>query len=102
MAAESIGKYTSNSKGDRIKLRLVRRLTRDKYCIQKLNLFSIIFRSLFSLPFQAGPFALLQAESFVLLLIGSTHFYYLYQVGFIVLIYLLNLHHLPTHLHLIM
>ena len=98
MATASIDRYISNSKGDRIKLQLVRKLTRDRCCIQKLSLFSIIFRFLFSLRFQAGPFVLLHDQYFVLLLVESSRFYYLYQVGFIVLIYLLNLLYLIEHL----
>ena len=99
MAAASINKYISNNKGDRIKLQLVQMRTQDRCCIQKLTLFFIIYRFSFSLQFQARPFVLLQDESYVLLLIESYLTNYLYQIGLIILIYLLNLHYLTIHLH---
>ncbi len=107
VAAASIDIYISNSKDDRIRLRLVQRLIRDRCYIQKLSLFSIIFRFLFYLQFQVKLFILPQVRSFfsfhyqfvVLLLIESYHFYYLYQVRLSALIYLLNLYYLTLHLH---
>jgi len=86
VAAASIDIYISNSKGDRIRLRLVRKLIRDRCYIQKLSLFSSIFRFLFYLQFQVKLFIFPQARSFfsfhyqfvVLLLIESYHYYYLY------------------------
>ena len=92
-AAASIDRYISNSKGDHIESRLAQKLTPDRYCIQKLSLFSIIFRYLFSLLVQAGLFFLLQDQDFILRPAESFRYYYLYQVGFIVLIYLLNSHY---------
>jgi len=107
VAAASIDIYISNSKGDHIMLRLVRRLIRDRCYIQKLSLFSTIFSFLFYLQFQVKLFILPQARSFfsfhhqfvVLLLIGSYHFYYLYQFKLSALIYLLNLYYLILHQH---
>ena len=96
---KSIGRCISNSKGDRIGLRLVRRLTPDRCCIRKRSPFFIIFRLTFFIRFQLGAFVFFQVGAFVLVLVGFSRLYYLCQVEFIVLIYLLNLQDLSLHLH---
>ena len=105
VAAASINIYISNNKDDHIRLRLVRKLTRDRYYIQRLILFSITFRFLFFLQFQVKLFTSLQVWYFflfhyqfvVLLLIDFFHYYYLYRVRLTVLIYLLNFDSLTLH-----